>query len=68
MPRPATKGFQKPIDNGKRREVRVATITEGENYAKCSCNAVFTQARKKVRDRAVDKHVDSKHGGRAIFL
>lgn len=72
MTRPATKGFQKPLDNGKRREVGLAVVTSGEingrGFSECSCGKPFTQARAKVREDAIDRHLNEKHGGRGIRL
>lgn len=66
-------GFQKPIDSGERREVRVAVIRSGETdqgvrFAECSCGAPFTQRRDKVRESAIQAHLDKKHGGRGMWL
>ena len=66
MPRQRMEGFQKPLDSGRRKEVGLAVITLGENYAMCSCGKPFTQQRERVREDAIDRHLDRKHGGRGI--
>jgi hypothetical protein len=73
MSRPATQGFQKPIDTGKRKRVRIAVISygqteDGRGYAQCSCGAPFTQPREKVREDAIDRHINRRHGGQGIRL
>lgn len=72
MTRPATKGFQKPIDSGKRKQVGLAVITYGKagdrTFAQCSCGAPFTQPRENPRENAIDRHLKRKHGGRGIRL
>lgn len=72
MERPETAGFRKPIDSGKRVEVGLAVITYGvvgdRGYASCSCGQPFTQRRTKVREDAIDKHLNEKHAGRGIRL
>lgn len=66
--RPETQGFQKPLDDGKRTEVRMAVVRYGEGYAACSCGAPFVHHRKKVIEDMIDKHLAKKHGGRGIRL
>lgn len=68
MSKPRMGGFQKPLDDGKRKPVRVAVITTGDGHAQCSCGAVFTQSRDKVREDAIDKHLNKKHNGGGIRL
>lgn len=66
-------GFQKPLDSGQRRKVRVAVIRTGETdggtkFAECSCGKPFVQKRDKVRETAIQAHLDKKHGGRGLWL
>lgn len=68
MSKPRLEGFQKPLDDGKRKQVRIAVIRTGDGGALCSCGAPFTQRRKKPRDEAIQKHVNKKHGGQALWL
>lgn len=72
MRRPETRGFQKPIDPGKRRQVGLAVISYGEvdgrAFAACSCGQPFTHPREKVRENAIDKHIAKRHNGRGIRL
>ena len=68
MNRPATQGFQKPLDNGKRRDVSIAIVTMGEGSARCSCGQPFTHRREKVREDQIDRHLLNKHGGQGIRL
>ena len=69
MTRPATQGFQKPLDSGKRREVGLAVISYIEaGGAVCSCGWGYFHNREKVREDAIDKHIDRKHQGKGIRL
>lgn len=62
-------GFQKPLDDGKRKKVGLAIINYGDKgYAICSCGQAFTQRREKVREDAIDRHLAKKHGGRGMRL
>ena len=66
-------GFQKPLDNGQRKSVRIATIRSGETdqghkYAECSCGKPFIQKRDKARDAAIQAHLNKKHGGQGLWL
>lgn len=66
-------GFQKPLDDGKRRQVRIAVVTQGQTdqgakFAECSCGAPFVQKRDKVRENAIQAHLDRKHGGHGLWL
>jgi len=66
-------GFQKPIDDGKRKDVRLAIIRTGQTdggveFSSCSCGQPFSQRRDKVREKAIDAHIKKKHGGRAVWL
>lgn len=65
---PRLAGFQKPLDDGKRKQVRVAVISQGDTAAQCSCGAAFTQQRAKVREAAIQAHLDKKHGGTGLWL
>lgn len=67
MSRPATHGFQKPLDSGKRKEVGLAVISYIEaGGAMCSCGWGHFHSREKVREDAIDRHINRKHQGRAI--
>lgn len=68
MTRPPTGDHQRKIDTGRRREVRIAVVTRTEYGAQCSCGKAFTQPRKKVREKEIDRHVDRAHGGQGIRL
>jgi hypothetical protein len=63
-------GFQKPLDDGKRVEVRLARISYSDDgrVAACSCGKPFTQRREKVREDAIDRHLMEKHDGRGFRL
>lgn len=65
-------GFRKPIDTGKRVEVRLAVIkysdVDGRMVAECNCGQPFVQPRFKVLEDAIDRHIDKKHNGRGIRL
>lgn len=62
------KGFQKPLDDGTRKDVRIATISKGEGYHICSCGSIFTHAKPKTQEKMASKHVDKKHHGQALWL
>lgn len=68
MDRPSPSDRLAPIDTGKRVQVRLARISYGDNYAVCSCGKPFTQHREKVREDAIDRHINKKHAGRGIRL
>lgn len=72
MTRPATKGFQKPVDSGKRKPVGIAIIHYGEAAgfltAECSCGAPFFHQRKKALEDKIDVHLLKKHGGQGLRL
>lgn len=68
MSRPQTKGFQKPLDSGKRVEVVMAILHDQGSHATCNCGALFTQRRKKPREEAMQKHLDKKHEGQGLWL
>lgn len=61
-------GFQKPLDSGKRRTVRLAVVTTEGHLARCSCGWVKFHSREKVREDAVDRHLLDAHGGAGIRL
>lgn len=66
-------GFQKRIDAGERKNVKIAVIRQGETdkgfaYAECSCGQPFTHQRKKARENSIQRHLDKKHGGRGLWL
>lgn len=68
MSRPATQGFQKPLDSGKRVKVGMAVISYEGSMASCSCGKVFKPVRPKVLEDRIDKHLDEKHAGKGIRL
>lgn len=59
-------GFQKPKRAKKTREVRLAVISYEDIWALCSCGWAFGAKRDKVREDAVDRHLERKHNGRGI--
>jgi len=64
-------GFQKPTSSSVRKKVGVARIHEETNDsgsgAECSCGWVKIHKRKIVVQTAVDRHIEKKHKGRAIW-
>lgn len=67
--RGALPGFQKPQSTTKTREVGLAVITHyGDTRVECSCGWSYGHTREKVREDAVDKHLDKRHSGRGIRL
>lgn len=65
-------GFQKPLDDGKRKKVKMPVVRYGKvgdrEFAECSCGKPFTHPREKVREDAIDRHFLIKHNGRGIRL
>jgi hypothetical protein len=66
-------GFQKRIDTGERRKVKMAIVRSGQTdngieFAQCSCGAPFKQRRKKAREDSIQRHLDRKHGGQGLWL
>jgi hypothetical protein len=65
-------GFQRPADEGKRRDVGLAVITYGAEgvlvAATCSCGWLGWHRRDKVLEDKIDKHLNKKHDGRGLRL
>jgi hypothetical protein len=70
MTRQRTRGFQKPVDDGKRRKVGMAVVSRDRvtGIMRCSCGQPFMHQREKPRENAIDKHIERKHQGRGIRL
>lgn len=51
----------------KPQKVGLASITETDTYASCSCGWDSSHRRKKVLTRRVDEHVKAKHPRGAIY-
>lgn len=73
MAKPRMEGFQKPADSGQRKKVRVAVIRtvtrgDGSQFVACSCGQPFLQQREKPRNAAIDRHIQTKHDGQAMWL
>ena len=67
--RPETQGFQKPLDDGKHKVVRLGVVKVSDHgVARCSCGWGYVHPRAKVRDTAIDKHFLRRHSGRGIRL
>lgn len=67
MPTKRGAGFQKPI-NKTSKPVGLARVKQDWEKAYCSCGWEYTHAREKVREDAIDRHIDKKHNGRGIRL
>jgi hypothetical protein len=65
-----TSGFQKPLDDGKRKKVGLASVRDddGIGAAQCSCGWAYAHRRAKVRENAIQRHLDRAHAGRGIWL
>jgi hypothetical protein len=63
-----TAGFQKPVSAKEFKHVGLARITSAGDTSQCSCGWGYKHDREKVREDAVDKHLDKYHGGRGIRL
>jgi hypothetical protein len=59
-------GFQKPVSEPGKRQVGLAVVSYDGGRAQCSCGWGFTHTREKVREDAIDRHLDRKHQGRGI--
>ncbi len=68
MSRPPTEGFQKPLRAQKTKAVGLALVSEGDGYAQCSCGKSVIHRRRKVIETRMEKHVNEKHGGRAVWM
>lgn len=63
-----TAGFQKRVSTPGAKTTNLARISRDGIYALCSCGWAFGHARDKVREDAVDRHLDKRHDGRGIRL
>lgn len=61
-------GFQKPASAPGAKQVNLARISYENGWAKCSCGWAFGHLREKVREDAVDRHINKRHAGRGIRL
>lgn len=61
-------GFQKPIRRGRPQSVRMAVVSHEAGVATCNCGWVFVHNRDKVREAAMQRHVDKKHDSQAMWL
>lgn len=61
-------GFQKRTKPPKFKNVGLARITYAAGHAECSCGWTFGHSREKVREDAVDRHLQKRHAGRGIRL
>ncbi len=69
--RPETLDHQVKAATEHRRKVGLARISteqaaSGEGRATCSCGWSFFHKREKVREDAVDRHLDKRHNSRGI--
>lgn len=62
----------KPLRSGETHQVGLAVVSYGEaagyRTAECSCGWAGWHRRLKVLDDRIDKHLNTKHGGRGIRL
>lgn len=56
------------IDSGERVPVGMPVITQHGTHALCSCGQPFVQPRRKVREEAIQRHLNAKHGGQGLWL
>lgn len=62
-------GFQKRTPPHRFKPVRLARITYyGDTRVDCSCGWSFGHVREKVREDAIDRHLEKRHSGRGIRL
>ena len=61
-------GFQKPLSQPGQAEVGIAMIRVYPGGAECSCKWAKAHRRNKVVEDAAERHVDKRHGGRAVWL
>ena len=69
MSRPETGGFRKPLDNGKRKDVKLAVVSNLHEVgaAQCSCGWAYAHPRTKVREDAIQRHLDRQHNGQGLW-
>lgn len=61
------RGFQKPLKPHEwRTDIGLAIINYDGRAAMCSCGWRFYHAREKVRENAIDRHLNKRHNGRGI--
>lgn len=62
-------GFQKPMSGITTKEVGLAVVSITDSgAASCSCGWRHVMVREKVLNSAIDRHVNKRHDGRAIYL
>lgn len=61
-------GFQKPLDDGQRREVYLPVVSITGPNAKCSCGWAASHSRKKILDDKIQTHLDKHHQGRGLWV
>lgn len=68
MVKPVMSGFQKPLDSGKRVEVRIPIIRTEGGVTTCSCGWATQHRRLKVAEDRAETHLAKKHSGEGIWL
>lgn len=66
--RPKPRGFQKPLSQPGKKKVGVARISYDGDFVVCSCGWAYGALREKVREDAVDRHIEKKHQGKGFRL
>lgn len=61
-------GFQKPTNPAQYKKVKVAVIHYEGEVVSCNCGWTRVHSRKQVRESAVDRHLDKKHGGAGLHM
>lgn len=61
-------GFQKRTDPKDWTQPRMALISYYADGVKCSCGWFNTAKREKVREDAIDRHLDRRHNGRGVRM
>lgn len=61
-------GFQKRTKPNEFKDVRLAVVKQDRETVYCSCDWEFKHPREKVREDAIDRHLNKRHGGRGIRL
>lgn len=52
----------------KWKKVKIAVTHYGDTRAECSCGWVYSHLRAEVRRRAVERHLNKRHGGAGLRL
>lgn len=61
-------GFQKRTKPSKFKPVGMAIVKTLAEHAECSCGWTNSHSREKVREDAIDRHLNKRHNGRGLRM